>query len=1287
MIEQLKILQLNVNKSRHATESALETAVNLKIDMVFIQEPYLIDSRSTPSFRSINHTSFSQILTAKDHARHPRVLIYKRRSLALEVNLREDIIDDPDLMVVDVVGLSHPLRIYNVYNQKQKGNQGQSTMERQMYGKSVIDSPSIVLGDFNSHHPWWDPYNPETPNSERLVEWLDSNKLTLKNNIGEGTFFRPNLRRESVLDLTFSTGDIQDKILDWQTLKDIGSDHYGILFTFKTSDSQQVVNPTYTERFNLNRADWDKFGIQFTALVGESQALSPANLARLKREATPTDILESNSSPTIEELDKVAEELSDVITQAANSTIPKLSSKLISKPWWNNDLTTLRKEYKTAKSHVMHLDLLSAKACQLARNKYFQAIKTAKREHWQEFLTNTDTRSIFKAMDYTKDKKVDVIPRLQSDSGVMANSFAEKCSTLRETLFPKPPEAPPPTWHDYAPKNRWEWPELDPKELEAACSGQIKGKTPGPDAINQDIIIAAYKACPDVFYRVFGLLFNSGYHPKCWRQAIGAILKKPGKPDYTVPKAYRVISLLNCLGKINERIVAKRLGFLAEKTSKLLHPSQIGGRLKKSAIDAALLLSNIVEENKLSNRITSTLFLDIKGAFDHVVKNRLLSLLKGKGLPVSLISWVASFLNDRRLSLSFNGQREDFRPIETGIPQGSPISPILFLIYISELFPSQAVIFLSYIDDISLTTSSTSVKRNTKILEREAKNLYDFGASMGITFDLSKTELIHFATTKKAKNCGLELPDFTLIQPKESVRWLGVYFDNKLKFKTHVNTLVSKARYALYRLNRLTTVSLGLGPHAMRQLYMACITSITDYGSQLWYKPEGVDSLLKPIQDIQNMALRKILGCFKTSPTRAVEIEAAIPPVKARLSGTVRKYALRASKLPKSHPISQELEKTLQATTFETRKTTQMERILNSVELTGRLEPITHHYFAPWAMSLPFHHRISQLPKEEAAKEHRELMQSRRGPKTTSIYTDASVITVGKGVGVGLAIFPNSNHQDYMTESRNIGNTNLVYNGELEGIAMAFEHASQSAARGQRYFVYADNQAAISRIASPSDDPGQSWQIRAIKAAETAAEKGASISLEWVPGHMGIFGNEIADCLAKEAVDDDTTGEYPTSFAVLGMEMKSMMRREWEDIAGKVYTKPVSSNSYFKSFAPKPCFKLRIPHGTPRKLASAFYQLKMGHGFFKSYLLRTKRVDSSRCWCGSPRETPRHLLLSCKEYKKQRKHLRESIGDELSFESLFRDLGAVKATLAFIKETGIATKQWHLEREGKNHET
>ena len=157
-----------------------------------------------------------------------------------------------------------------------------------------------------------------------------------------------------------------------------------------------------------------------------------------------------------------------------------------------------------------------------------------------------------------------------------------------------------------------------------------------------------------------------------------------------------------------------------------------------------------------------------------MAKNQLLAILQRLRLPYSLISWVTSFLSYRQLRLQFDGSIEQFSRVDTRIPQGSPISPILFLIYIRDLFPSLATRVFSYIDDIALVASSASLKKNTQILQREATKLFELGSNSAIEFDLAKTELLHFTTSKKAKTTSLLLPNQEVVQPKEVVRWLGI---------------------------------------------------------------------------------------------------------------------------------------------------------------------------------------------------------------------------------------------------------------------------------------------------------------------------------------------------------------------------------------------------------------------------------------------------------------------------------------------------------------------------------
>ena len=709
-----KVLQVNLNRSAVATESALQLAVELNMDLIIVQEPWVIPGPDYINIRSVIHQSFLQILP-KDPRYRPRTLVYVSRSFRPLVCLAASSPLDPDMLVIDIIEQNAKIQLLNIYNESDQGGTSQNTLDRCLYTYS-LEPTSVVLGDFNTHHPWWDPLANKSQNADKLVNWLEIANLTLANTPGTRTFFWPNLPQESVLDLTFATSSLASSIQDWQTLLDLGSDHYRVLFIVLGTLAKLADNLLHLEHFNTQLANWGLFIVLLQSSVTNSSIFNSPELSTL--------LLDTNF------LDTAATELTRVITNAAKLSIPytKLGAK--PKPWWSLELKALRTEIMRQQRGINSTSPDSRLLYLKARNTYFLAVKSAKQDHQNEFLTKEDPKSIFKAMAYTKDRRVKRIPPIASLNS-LESSFEGKCNSFRSTLFPPPPSAPAPDWTNYRPLDGWKWPRLSRTELQNACSAKVKGKTPGPDQITQEIVTHAYFAIPDVFYKLYASLIDLGHHPKCWKQATGAILKKPGKTDYLAPKLYQVIALLNCLGKVSERILAQRLAHLAE-TINLLYPTQIGGRLKKSAIDAALLLTSEVESNQRLKRKTTTLLLDVKGAFDHVAKNQLLAILQRLRLPGNLILWISSFLDDRQLRLSFDGQIEEFSLINTGIPQGSPVSPILFLIYIRELFQSSSVRYLSYMDDISITVSLTSFKKNIITLEQEVTKLYKLSAKNAI---------------------------------------------------------------------------------------------------------------------------------------------------------------------------------------------------------------------------------------------------------------------------------------------------------------------------------------------------------------------------------------------------------------------------------------------------------------------------------------------------------------------------------------------------------------------------
>ncbi|KAJ5029038.1 hypothetical protein J3E73DRAFT_366406 [Bipolaris maydis] len=459
-------------------------------------------------------------------------------------------------------------------------------------------------------------------------------------------------------------------------------------------------------------------------------------------------------------------------------------------------------------------------------------------------------------------------------------------------------------------------------------------------------------------------------------------------------------------------------------------------------------------------------------------------------------------------------------------------------------------------------------------------------------------------------------------------------------------------------------IQLGLSPRAVRQLYLACVTSVADYGCQIFWREQ--QTTLNQRQKLQNQACRKILGSFRTSPAIPSEVEAALYPPRIRLNNALRQYAFRARKLAPSHPLN---------IAINSNQGKQLERITRSIStaLSEDSEKIQHYASMPWSATTPYRINISKKSKESEAEHHKELLEDEH---LLSIYSDASATSKGKGVGVGVALYKGASL--IAQEKANIGYNQLVYNGELEGITLGLEKAVDLADDYLEVRIYADNQAAILRLKTASDYPGQEWQLRCTIAAEKLQEKGILPTIQWVPGHQGVIGNERADALAKEATKLDPSSSR-TSLAVIGTRIKQLGEREWLSYLGQYGRKAITLNP--TTYAARYKWKTRKQIATPptsREASSAFYQLKLGHCYLRDFLFKRGKVDSKACPCNyRATQDPAHILLSCTLYKEARKKMQETTKDPLSLAFLLDTTIGVQATITFIKETRAATQAWY----------
>ena len=234
------------------------------------------------------------------------------------------------------------------------------------------------------------------------------------------------------------------------------------------------------------------------------------------------------------------------------------------------------------------------------------------------------------------------------------------------------------------------------------------------------------------------------YHPQWWRHAKEILLEKLNKKDRTLVKSYWVISLLNCLGKVVEKVVAEQLSHFGEINGKL-YKGQMGAKKHRSAIDTAVLLIQKVQEVWESRKIAGALFMDVKGAFDHVSRAQLAQRMSNLGIDDDLIGWTQSFLTDRWVELVIDRHINPKCQVETEIPQGSPVSPILFLIYIDGVFLEiksrlPQVTCLFFMDDLGILTAGNSVMEIKRVLEKARKITLEWVTRKTVTYDISKTE-------------------------------------------------------------------------------------------------------------------------------------------------------------------------------------------------------------------------------------------------------------------------------------------------------------------------------------------------------------------------------------------------------------------------------------------------------------------------------------------------------------------------------------------------------------------
>lgn len=1182
----LRLFQANVDKSEPAHQAALQLAYEKDYNVVLLQEPHSSYNEKKDLCRVPDHPGFlcfSPVSYWNSRATRPRVLTYVRKHHNIHPE-QLTVFHSRDLLWVVVNGTT----ILNVYNDPQ--------VTETITAITQWNAPTntIVAGDMNAHHLHWRTDRPSSRCGTKLAEWAEEQGLLLLNEPDTDTTRSTPHRCATTIDLAFSNIDQAAAVVEEYLTT--GSLHYTVCIEVLAAEVPQRVISRY--KVSLGE-EMENFVTQVkTAFT----LLHPS--------------LDSHES-----IEQTASALSNIIERAIRTCGHRQSNHKAGKnPWWNeecaNSLLDFRVLWRTTENPT-------GEETQRARVCFKRTVRRVQRDFWRGIIANiTAPGDVYKVTRWLKPRQRISPPPIQVDGQIFSTN-KDKARALGQAKLARRTandDIADPWSHPVTPKTSIPFDRQISYE-EARFGLLSTGNTsPGADGITVNMLQTLWPTIGHLVTNIYNACLQQGYCPSAWRTAEVVMIPKPNKRDLTDPSAWRPISLLSCLGKGMERIIAKRMSYLAIK-HKILHPNQAGALPQRSATDIAAALTHDVEQarrRRKQKKVATLVTMDVEGAFDAILRHRLILQLRKQGWPDFLIRWLAMFLAHRLASVRFEDATAEALELLCGIPQGSPLSPILYLLATAALYMLPgATQRYGYADDTAMlfvgdTLDETTTQANAAIAAME-----EWGRREGFAFDVKKTEVIHFANEKRGNLPPIQHQDRTVL-PKPALRWLGIWFDARLNFTVHITKWAQKAKSIIYHLRSMSNTIRGISAAAARKAVLAVVMPTLFYGVDVWYP--GSERVLKGhlgiIQKTLTAACRMILPSWKTTPKTTLWKEAGIPPAEVLLEQLAMRNANRWARLDVNHPLVHRIvqqEHEIQHATHPDAATTRR-TAMKSIRLfrNAALAPAAERpRLIPkrFSSAIWTEDRERRPTKERQAERIREWSQTQTG---MVVYSDGSK-TEQDTAGFGYVVY---RRQQLIAQGCGQIGKGEVFDAEIKGAVEGLRAALARQRPGEGITVCIDNTSVIDCIGATAP-PSSQLAFRQFQ--KTGDAHPGMIRVRWCPGHTGIEGNELADQLAKEGAKMPVGDNLPTV-----SHCKRQMRRLLP-IAFQRWWDTVDRESYH-GLQLKAELK-KLPELTlQRRQLGYLLAARTHHGDFADYHERFNHEDAViNCPCGR-RKSPTHLF-------------------------------------------------------------
>ena len=265
----------------------------------------------------------------------------------------------------------------------------------------------------------------------------------------------------------------------------------------------------------------------------------------------------------------------------------------------------------------------------------------------------------------------------------VAMTNEEKSMMLSTLMFPARPEnvTLQEESYDEPLPNPW---IITESQIRCHISQLSPYKAPGPDGIPNIMLKKCAKLILPYLLQIFRAVLSLNIYPDQWREIETCVLRKPGKPRYDVPKAYRLVALVNTIAKLFSSVIAEDITYLTEK-HELLPANHFGGQPGQTTTDSLHLLVDSIKAAWRRKQVASVLFLDVEGTFPNVVKEQLLHNLRKRRMPDAYVAIINNMLTNRQNQLKFDDFESEWFQLDNGIVQGDLVSMMLYLYYNADM--------------------------------------------------------------------------------------------------------------------------------------------------------------------------------------------------------------------------------------------------------------------------------------------------------------------------------------------------------------------------------------------------------------------------------------------------------------------------------------------------------------------------------------------------------------------------------------------------------------------------